>query len=188
MQAVRHFYRAILNAMPLPTFLVDDHMQVTRLNQAANDLPWLDPAAVLRKHGREIFHCLHETGGCGLGLACSDCIIRKSTAECIAHRTVHRQNIKFEATIDGTRRELRVSVTMVPMPFEGDNVVLMIFEDISAVTLLNDLIPICMYCRKIRNDEQSWERVETYFNRYVGVNFSHGICPDCQPLHERESA
>jgi sigma-B regulation protein RsbU (phosphoserine phosphatase) len=44
---------------------------------------------------------------------------------------------------------------------------------------LKDLIPICAYCRKIRNDDNYWQRVETYINEQTGSNFTHGICPEC---------
>ena len=44
---------------------------------------------------------------------------------------------------------------------------------------LKDMIPICAYCRKIRNDENYWQMVETYINEQTGSNFTHGICPTC---------
>jgi DNA-binding response OmpR family regulator len=44
---------------------------------------------------------------------------------------------------------------------------------------LKDLIPICAYCRKIRNDGNYWQMVETYINEQTGSNFTHGICPAC---------
>jgi DNA-binding response OmpR family regulator len=47
------------------------------------------------------------------------------------------------------------------------------------VRQLQDLIPICAYCRKIRNDGNYWQLVETYIKEQTGSNFSHGICPEC---------
>ena len=44
---------------------------------------------------------------------------------------------------------------------------------------LKDLIPICAYCRKIRNDGNYWQQVEVYINEQTGSNFTHGICPTC---------
>jgi sigma-B regulation protein RsbU (phosphoserine phosphatase) len=44
---------------------------------------------------------------------------------------------------------------------------------------LKDLIPICAYCRKIRNDHNYWQMVEIYISEQTGSNFTHGICPDC---------
>ena len=44
---------------------------------------------------------------------------------------------------------------------------------------LKALLPICMYCRKIRDDNDYWSRVEEYITHETGAQFSHGICPDC---------
>jgi CheY-like chemotaxis protein len=44
---------------------------------------------------------------------------------------------------------------------------------------LRDMIPMCAYCRKIRNDGNYWQMVETYINEQTGSNFTHGICPEC---------
>jgi phosphoserine phosphatase RsbU/P len=44
---------------------------------------------------------------------------------------------------------------------------------------LKDLIPICAYCRKIRNDDNYWQLVEVYIGEQTGSNFTHGICPTC---------
>jgi phosphoserine phosphatase RsbU/P len=44
---------------------------------------------------------------------------------------------------------------------------------------LQALLPICAWCRKVRNDQNYWQRVEEYLSEYGAVRFSHGICPDC---------
>jgi len=44
---------------------------------------------------------------------------------------------------------------------------------------LQTLIPICMYCKKIRDDSDYWEQMEQYIHQHTGSDFSHGICPDC---------
>lgn len=44
---------------------------------------------------------------------------------------------------------------------------------------LRDIIPICSYCKKIRDDEGAWDVVESYMSRHLDAKFSHGICPDC---------
>ena len=53
---------------------------------------------------------------------------------------------------------------------------------LSQVRQLQGLLPICSYCKKIRNDGDFWERVESYLSRHTDVQFTHGICPDCLPL------
>jgi GAF domain-containing protein len=47
------------------------------------------------------------------------------------------------------------------------------------VQTLRDLLPMCAWCRKIRDDEQLWLGIEEYFTRHSNTRFSHGICPEC---------
>ncbi|MBC7368940.1 MAG: response regulator [Undibacterium sp.] len=51
------------------------------------------------------------------------------------------------------------------------------------VKQLETFIPICGYCKKIRNDRKYWQEIETFFSQHQGTKFSHGVCPDC---YERE--
>ena len=51
---------------------------------------------------------------------------------------------------------------------------------LAEVTRLQGMLPICSYCKKIRNDENSWEQMESYISEHSHATFSHGICPDCR--------
>jgi sigma-B regulation protein RsbU (phosphoserine phosphatase) len=44
---------------------------------------------------------------------------------------------------------------------------------------LREMIPICVYCRKVRDEQECWDLVETYIQKHTGSRFSHGACPDC---------
>lgn len=46
---------------------------------------------------------------------------------------------------------------------------------------LTGLLPICAYCKSIRDDSNYWHRVEEYVTEHTDVTFSHGICPKCLP-------
>ncbi len=50
---------------------------------------------------------------------------------------------------------------------------------LAEVRALREILPICSYCRKIRDDSDFWHTVESYFAKHTGTRFSHGICPDC---------
>ena len=52
-------------------------------------------------------------------------------------------------------------------------------DAITSVKTLQGLLPICCYCKKIRDDGNYWHRVENYITGHANVRFSHGICPDC---------
>jgi hypothetical protein len=54
-----------------------------------------------------------------------------------------------------------------------------ILEYARQIRLLKELLPICMYCKKIRDDGNYWQQLESYIHEHTGSHFSHGICPDC---------
>ena len=47
------------------------------------------------------------------------------------------------------------------------------------VRQLREILPICSYCKKIRNDANAWQQLEHYISVHTGSRFSHGICPEC---------
>ena len=48
---------------------------------------------------------------------------------------------------------------------------------------LNGLLPICSYCKKIKDDNGAWQQLESYLRSHAEVEFSHGICKDCDEKH-----
>jgi len=52
-------------------------------------------------------------------------------------------------------------------------------EALNHVKQLQGLLPICSYCKKVRDDNNYWHQVEEYITNYSNAKFSHGICPDC---------
>ncbi len=54
-----------------------------------------------------------------------------------------------------------------------------ILEFTTQIRALKELIPICMYCKRVRDDSNYWDQVEHYIHEHTGSNFSHGICPAC---------
>ena len=179
------FYRAILNSIPLPIFLVDEDLQVHELNESAKRVFGLAGEIVLQQRGGDVLHCLHATEtpqGCGHSSSCSDCVIRNSVLSCLSGHNVHRRRMKFKAVNGDRTREMELLVTVAPLPDNGSRT-LLILEDITELTLLKSIIPICMHCKKVRDDGQYWQQVEGYFHRFIGVEFSHGICPECVDKH-----
>lgn len=47
------------------------------------------------------------------------------------------------------------------------------------VKTLHGLLPICAWCKRIRDDKGYWGQVEAYIREHTGTDFTHGICPDC---------
>ncbi len=51
------------------------------------------------------------------------------------------------------------------------------------IKTLRGIVPICAYCKKIRDDEGFWDQVEVYFAKHSDVDFTHSFCPDCVKIH-----
>jgi sigma-B regulation protein RsbU (phosphoserine phosphatase) len=51
---------------------------------------------------------------------------------------------------------------------------------------LQEMIPICVYCRKVRNEHDYWDMVESYIQKETGSRFSHGACPECYGIEMQQ--
>ncbi len=54
------------------------------------------------------------------------------------------------------------------------------------IKTLQGILPICMYCRRIQNDEATWQRLDEYVTLHSDAEFSHGICPECTAKYHPE--
>jgi GAF domain-containing protein len=52
-------------------------------------------------------------------------------------------------------------------------------EALEKVRMLHGLLPICAWCKRIRDDQGYWSQVEAYIHAHTGADFTHGICPEC---------
>jgi DNA-binding response OmpR family regulator len=54
-----------------------------------------------------------------------------------------------------------------------------ILQYTAEIRQLQEMIPICVYCRKVRDEHDYWDMVESYIQKETGSRFSHGACPEC---------
>ena len=184
--ASESFYKAILDAIPLPVFLVGDDWVIHDCNRATGKFLTTDGSLLLRRRGGEALQCLHarETpGGCGHSSSCPTCIIRNSIKEAIQGHEVVRRRAKLETVANGQVCPIFLLVTAAPFLHADRQLVLLILEDISELVELKRLLPICSYCKKIRTDQEFWLNVDRYFEAHMDVNFTHSICPECMTMH-----
>ena len=176
------FLEHLFNAIPTPIFIVDNDVRILYLNTAAIETFGFIKEKVFRKRGGDALNCIHSTedpGGCGHAEFCKQCAVRNSVGEAIAGHKVIRKKTKMEFLKGGEVLELYILVTASPLILEGSVYSILILEDISELLQLRSLLPICSHCKKIRDDENYWEHVESYIETHVDVQFSHSICPDC---------
>lgn len=59
-------------------------------------------------------------------------------------------------------------------------------DALKEVKQLSGLLPICAWCKKIRDDQNHWQSVENYLISKTDTKFTHGICPECYAKAEIE--
>jgi sigma-B regulation protein RsbU (phosphoserine phosphatase) len=77
------------------------------------------------------------------------------------------------------RARVQVGVRVVELESELADRVKALEEALARVKQLQGLLPICSYCKKVRDDQNYWIQVEQYVAEHTDARFSHGICPDC---------
>ena len=74
---------------------------------------------------------------------------------------------------------VNVGVRVVELQSELSNRVAELEHAMAEITQLRGILPICAYCKSVRNDQNYWQTVEQYVGAHADVKFSHGICPKC---------
>jgi PAS domain S-box-containing protein len=84
----------------------------------------------------------------------------------------------FAAARDVTERHLAARQALASLR-DNERLVGELQEALQNVKTLAGMLPICMYCHRIRNDEGYWDRIEQYISAHSDATFSHGMCPSC---------
>jgi phosphoserine phosphatase RsbU/P len=81
------------------------------------------------------------------------------------------------------RARVQVGVRVVQLQLSLADRVRDLEDALSRVKQLQGLLPICSYCKKIRDDRNYWQQVEQYVTERTEARFTHGICPACYERH-----
>jgi DNA-binding response OmpR family regulator len=86
------------------------------------------------------------------------------------------------------RARLRVGERVLALQRELQERVRELELALSQVKQLRGLLPICAYCKKVRDDQDYWHQIESYVAERTEASFSHGICPHCAAQMREELA
>ena len=88
--------------------------------------------------------------------------------------------------------ELHARIDVGRRLIEMQDILLGKIEELSAaldhIKTLQGILPICSFCKKIRDDKGYWSQVESYIAKHTDAQFSHGLCPECLKTHYPEFA
>jgi hypothetical protein len=70
---------------------------------------------------------------------------------------------------------------------ERESLIRELQDALGKIKTLRGLLPTCAWCRKVRDDDGYWKKVETYIEEHSDASFTHGICPDCLKKNDPET-
>lgn len=88
-------------------------------------------------------------------------------------RDLNRLNIKLNREVEARTRAER----------ENEELIAALRHALDEIKTLKGILPICMHCNRIRDDQGGWNRLEKFIQEHSEAEFSHGVCPDCLSRH-----
>jgi PAS domain-containing protein len=177
-----YIFTTILEAVPSPVFIVDDDVRIHGYNMAAAPLLDKEPGKILRMGCGDALHCIHSLDspeGCGGGQACKKCVIRNSVSQSYQGDKFVREKCEMQLVKGNKTEQIQTLITTAPVNYQDETFVLVILEDVTEIEALRSILPICVNCKKIRDDKNYWQKVESYLSKYLDIKFSHSVCPEC---------
>jgi len=131
------FHRAVLDAVPLPVFVVDQDVTILEYNSAASQMLGTSKRKTRNRRAGDVLHCLHSTetpGGCGRSPFCSDCVVRKAVNASWKGKKAVRECATMEFVSNGQPRKVEVKVSTNPFKFFKHTFVLLVLEGLDALS------------------------------------------------------
>ncbi len=97
-------------------------------------------------------------------------------------------NREFLARVDSMVRIKRMGDALRAEKKEQEKLISKLQEALAEIRTLKGLIPICAFCKKIRDDEGYWNQLEAYICKHTDASFTHGVCPECAESWKAELA
>jgi PAS domain-containing protein len=138
----------IFEALPAPTFLVDDDVVVQLANRAGRALAALPEGALVPlERGGELLNCVHSEehpDGCGRAEACRTCVVRGAVASALTIGEVAREQTTFDLRdpATGAVRSLTVLISAAPVDIEEARLAVLTIEDVSELVRLRGRDPV----------------------------------------------
>lgn len=174
--------RTIYDAVPSPILVVNEDVCIIDHNRAAENILSPQSQVVMRRRAGEVLHCLNANRspqGCGRSEPCRECVIRGSVTRCLATGALTRQKARLELADGEKVNEVHFLVSAAPLTHQEQKLVVLILEDIGEVVELRRMLPICARCKKVRDGEDLWHRVDLYLSKHMDLDFTHSLCPNC---------
>lgn len=97
------------------------------------------------------------------------------------------ENITVFLTLSGVLLSLIIAFVAIQVVFNAEKLLLdknnTLQKALDEIKILKGILPICSFCKNIRNDQGYYEQIEGYIHKHSGIDFSHTVCPPCMKKH-----
>jgi PAS domain-containing protein len=180
--SVPKLLRSMLDAIPSMVMVVDEGFRVFEMNSTARTQLQPGDERPYQQTTGETLHCIHarKVGEeCGGQEACRGCLLRRTIAESFETGNPVEREVELTRETEGGVEVVRWRATSTPLTDGGGKLAVLVLQDLTPDSEKRELISMCAECKKIRNGEESWETLEEYLSRKLGVDISHTFCPHC---------
>ncbi len=173
-----HILQKLLRSWEYETVIVKDGLAALEMLQSAEPpqlalMDWMMPG----KDGPEICRTVREGGNTSYIILLTS---RTERADVVAGLDAGADDYLVKPfDPEELRARLKAGIRILDLQQRLAGHVAELQQALASVRRLSGLIPICSYCKAIRDDSDYWHRVEEYVTEHADVKFSHGICPKC---------
>ncbi len=163
-------FKTLMDAIPFPVFAVSGNLQILESNLAASSILKDEPDWVVDRQWCAAIRCIHfkkTSDDRERDEACRDCKIRNSVNKTLLNQKVLRQKHWIIFTKKDRPLGINMLVTTAPFEYKEKIYSLLMLEDVSQPKDLGIILAICIHCKKVRNDQGSWEEIELYFHKVL---------------------
>ncbi len=180
-------FRDLANSISDVFFAMNQELRCTYWNSASEKLTGI-PARKAIAH--EISSLLPKTMADDLDTLFAESMKTQVTKTHVSKVKIKNKTYYFDINIYPANHGLSVFFKDVSERMyaerERERLIAELQDALTKVKTLSGLLPICAFCKNIRDDGGYWHQVEAYIKEHSEANFSHGVCPDCAKEHYPE--
>lgn len=171
LQTSQDKYIELYNDSPVGYITLDNKNDIIEINFAAEEIvkQIVSFNLIIHRDDQDIFYEFQKQ--CRIHKTTQSCDLRTVELSWLHLRGTFVKDSYYIVIIDITKQK------QDELKFQEEHKQLQ--QSLAEIKILQGILPICSYCKKIRNDKGYWDQLEEYFSNNGSIKFSHGICPTC---------
>ena len=176
------YLRSIIDAFPSPVLVIDRNLVIHDANAAAKRILGGGADRTPTRLDCHAIRCIHASSASSGGLhavECFTCAIRQVSAALCAGMPPFKKTSTIHVARDDQVHNIHLLLNFAPLRHPDGSYFILTLQDVSGLSGLQRIVPICSFCQNVQNDDDRWEPIHSYFQTFSTISFSHKICPEC---------